>query len=134
MRDVHGRQQLLQIGTIESTLSRFFKHCLAWLWRQSWHDVVARFPGNEDAPHGAGVADTQRRLAALAFGRRAVREIRAMGFFRMDNGPSEGTEAVEELTHRRNNRRQWRHVVPQGLAKSPRFEKIALHIDNHERQ
>jgi hypothetical protein len=57
-----------------------------------------------------------------------------MGFFRMDNGPSKGTEAVEELTHRRNNRRQRCHVVPQGLAKSPRFEKIALHIDNHERQ
>src|SRR5439155_23050186 len=78
--------------------------------------------------------DTQRRLTALAFGRRAVREIRAMGFLRMDNGPSEGTEAVEELTHRRNNRRQRRHVVPQGLAKSPGFEKIALHIDNHEGQ
>ena len=57
-----------------------------------------------------------------------------MGFLRMDNGPSEGTEAVEELTHRRNNRHQRRHVVPQGLAKSPGFEKIALHIDNHERQ
>jgi hypothetical protein len=57
-----------------------------------------------------------------------------MGFFRMDNGPSEGTEAIEELTRRRNNRRQRRHVVSQGLAKSPGFEKIALHIDNDERQ
>ena len=54
--------------------------------------------------------------------------------FRMDNGPSEGTEAVEELTHRRNNRRQRHHVVPQCLAKSPGLEKIALHIDNDERQ
>src|SRR5207253_11346136 len=57
-----------------------------------------------------------------------------MGFLRMDNGPSESTEAVEKLTHRRHNRCQRRYVVPQGLAKSPGFEKIALHIDNHERQ
>src|SRR5712691_232883 len=69
MRHVHSRQQLLQIGAVESTLPRFFKHGLAWLWRQSWHDVVARFTGNEDAPHGTGVADTQCRLPTLAFGR-----------------------------------------------------------------
>src|SRR5262245_40938967 len=94
MRDIHGRQQLQQIGVVESALARFFKHYLARLWRQSWHDGVTRFSGNEDAPHGTGVTDPQRRLTALAFGRRAVREIRAMSFFRMDNGPSEGTEAV----------------------------------------
>src|SRR5262249_20536769 len=134
MRHVHGRQQLLQIRAVESALTRFFKHRLARLWRQSRHDVVARFTGNEDAPHRARVTDTQRRLTTLAFGRRAVREIRAMGFFRMDNGPSEGSEAVEELPHRRNNRRQRRYVVPQGLAKSPWFEKVALHINHHERQ
>jgi hypothetical protein len=112
MRYMHGRQQLLQMRAVESALPRFFKHCLARLWRQSWYDVVAWFTGNEDAPHGTGVADMQRRLTTLAFGRWAVREIRAMGFFRMDNGPSEGTEAVEELTYRRNHRRQRRHVVP----------------------
>src|SRR5262249_33116620 len=124
----------LEIGVVEGALARFFQHRLTRQWRQGWHNVVARFASNQDAPHGPGVADTQRGLAALAFGWWAIREIRAVGFFGVDDRQSVGPEAIEESPHRGDNGRQRLHVVAQGGTKSTGFQKVALHIDDYERQ
>jgi len=61
-----SRQQLRQIGAGESTLPRFFKHGLARLWRQSWHDVVARVTSNESARSCAG--NSEGNVAAAMVG------------------------------------------------------------------
>jgi hypothetical protein len=133
MRDALQAQDLAQRRGVERALARLHDDDLARQRREFGHDVVARFAIDEDAPHGAGIADAHRRVAALALGRRAVGEVGTMRFAGVNHRHGMTTAPVEQAAHRGHDGRQQRHVVAQRLAEAARLDEIALHVDDDQR-
>ena len=94
---------------------------------------MPRFAADEDSAHRAAVADARLAPAANFFRRRQIRQIRAMPFPRVQHlqplippkrqQPAIGLDRPPKL----------RNIIAEHLAKSPRLEKVALHIDDQQR-
>ena len=76
--DAVALQHVAEFGGVERALARLVDHDLAVERIQLGNDVVAGLAANENAPHRPGIADAQRRRAALDLGRRRIRQIGQM--------------------------------------------------------
>ena len=91
------------------------------------------FAAHQDTAHRTGRADPRRRIATFDFVRGCVGKIGPVPFSRMNNEHVMFAGGSENLAQRRNCRLQARNIVAERLAEAAGFEKIPLHVDDHER-
>src|SRR5262249_25814842 len=78
-------------------------------------------------------ADSLCTATALHLRRRAVGEIRAVTFARVNDLHAHASRSVEHALARRDHRLQRRDVVAQRFAEAARLDEVALHVDDDER-
>ena len=126
-------QRQLQVGLEECALAGLIDHRLAFDRIKLWDDVVAGLAAHQDAAHRSGVADAQRRRAALDLGRRCIRQIRAVALARVDHQHAGRARSAEDGPARADRGLQQRDVVTERFAEPAGLEEIALHVDDDER-
>ncbi len=72
-------------------------------------------------------------LAAVALGGRAVGKVGPVAFHGVDHRQAGGAEAVDQLLHRRHDRRDAADVVAEARAEAARLGEVALHVDDDQR-
>jgi hypothetical protein len=134
MRDALRPEQVVELGGVEGTLARLDDDRFARAWGKLRHDVVAGLTVDQDAAHRARIPDPQRRPASLALGRRAVGEIGAVAFARVDDANTVPSRPREQVAHGRDDRGQATHVVAERFAEAAALDEIALHVDHDQRR
>ena len=122
----------LEVGLVEGALAGLVEHGLADQWGELRDDVVPSLAADEDAAHGAAVADAHRRRAALDLGARGIGHVGAMALARVDDGEAGVTGRAQQRTQGRNDPAQLGDVVAERLAEAAGLEEIALHVDDDE--
>jgi hypothetical protein len=95
-------------------------------------DVVTGLAANEDAAHRAGRTDSPGRLAALDFGGRRIRHVRAVAFAGVNDQTAGGARRPEHRLQGLYRGLEQTDVVAERLAEPARLEEIALHVDDQE--
>lgn len=95
MRDFHTTENAVEIGAVEGAFAGLGKNNFAGSGLQFGDEIVAGFAQNQNAAHGATIADGEFTAAAREFGRRAVGEIGTVSFLCVDDrqlGAAKGFE------------------------------------------
>jgi len=100
--------------------------------RQFGDDVVARLAADQDAAHGARLADARRRRAALQLGWRGIRQIGRVALAGVDDEEAGCARSGQQGAGGRHRGGEQRDVVAQALAEAAGFEEVALHVDDDE--
>ena len=84
-------------------------------------------------PIGPCVADAERRIAAVALGRRAVGKVGPVAFHGVDHRQAGGAKPLDQPLHRRHDRRDAADVVAEAGAEAAGLGEVALHVDDDQR-
>ena len=125
-------QHQVEVGLVERALAGLVDHGLAVDGVELGDDVVAGLAANENAAHGALVADAHGRRAALDLGARCVRQIGAMTFTRVDDRQPVAAGGAQQLAQGRDDFGKLRHIVAERLAETAGLEEVSLHVDDDE--
>src|SRR5450830_515916 len=134
VRDAARLQLRVQVGGVERALAGFVDHQLPIVWRQQRQDLVARFAAHQNAAHRTFIANTQRGIASLEFGRRTVGQIRQMRFARVHHQHAVFARQRQQFRYRRDDGRQRPHIIAEHAAEAAFLDEIALHVDHHQRR
>ena len=126
-------QDVTEFGGVERALARLVDHDLAVERIELGNDVVAGLAPDQDPPHRPGVADPQRRRAALDLGRRRVGQIRQMALAGVHDQHPGLPRRVQHRRNRLHRARELRNVVTERFTEAAGLHEIALHIDDEKR-
>ncbi len=88
---------------------------------------------DQDAAHRPLVADLEREVAAYLLGRRQVGDVRAMALAGVDHQHAGGARGLQQIDVRLDRAAQQPDIVTQRIAEAARLQKVALHVDDHQR-
>src|ERR1700726_2154397 len=94
---------------------------------------MPRLAADQDSTHWTRIADRRFAMASHFFGRRKIRHIGSMPFAGVNNLQPLPAPRRQQSPVRFNGPAKLGDVVTKHLAKSTRFQEIALHVDDHER-
>jgi hypothetical protein len=116
----------------EGTLAGLGDDRLAGQGRQLGDDLRTRLAVDQDAAHGAGIADAQGGATAQALGGRAVGEVGLVAFAGVDDRQAGGTEGVHEPAQGGHDRLQAGDIVAERVAEAAGLDEVALHVDEDQ--
>ena len=122
----------MQICCKEGTLARFVDH---WLRRQRVelrNNVLARLAANQNAAHGARIANGLRTVAPHLFGGRQVTQIGAVSFPSVQHHQARTSPSGEQLLVRLNGAAQLRDIIAEHFTKPTGLQEIPLHVDDQQ--
>src|SRR6202044_4105400 len=132
--DAAVAQHQFEVGLIERALARLVDHRLAGQRVELGNDVVAGLAAHQDAAHRTVRADAGRRIATFDFVGRRVGEVGAVAFAGVNDQHADAPRGTEHVAAWADGRLQPRDIVAQRSAEPAGFEKIALHVDDHQRR
>ena len=122
-----------------STLAPVFAAALAT--KNSWDAFLVGLAASAGAgisvarcPIRRAISDTQAWRPPFDFRFGCVGEIGTMALACVNDQHLGAAGGLENRAARRDRRREKRDVVPEGLAKASRLEKVPLHVDDDERR
>ena len=126
-------QDVAELGGVERALAGLVDHDLAVERIELGNDVVAGLAADQDPPHRPGIADPQRRRAALDLGRRRIGQIGQMALAGVDDQHAGFARRLQHRRDRLHRARELRYVVAQRLAETAGLHEVALHVDDQKR-
>jgi hypothetical protein len=122
-----------EFGGVEGALAGLVDDGLARDGGEGVDDAVAGLAADEDAAHGAGIADAGAGRAAFDLGGRGVRQVRAMAFAGVDHQHVSGAGGGEHGLAGGDGGGEERDVIAEAFPEAAGLQEIPLHVDDEER-